>query len=163
MEKTPSIESMFGQKSWSFSFRYTEQLDLTLPYILPMIAHCFFLTLNHMHIQQTGKITDDFYVVGNAHVPVYLLDGPKPVLFDAGFTALSNSYEQDIKKILKKRAPAYLFLTHSHFDHIGAASHFIALWPKQPEAAYLLNTHARVERVWERMQSSWEAAKAVQK
>jgi glyoxylase-like metal-dependent hydrolase (beta-lactamase superfamily II) len=83
-----------------------------------------------MRIQQTGKITDDFYVVGNAHVPVYLLDGPKPVLFDAGFTALATSYEQDIKKILKKRTPAYLFLTHSHFDHIGAASHFKTLWPK---------------------------------
>jgi hypothetical protein len=134
MEKAPSFESMFDQKSCSFSFRYAEQLDLTLPYILPMIAHCFFLTLIHMRIQQTGKIVDDFYVVGNAHVPVYLLDGPRPVLFDAGFTTLSSSYEQDIKEILKKRTPAYL-----------------------------LNTHARVERIWERMQSPWEAVKAVQK
>lgn len=68
-------------------------------------------------------------MVGNAHVPVYLLDGPNPVLFDAGFTALAPQYEKDINKILKGRPPAYLFLTHSHFDHIGAASHFKTLWP----------------------------------
>jgi len=83
-----------------------------------------------MRFDGTGKIADDFYVLGSPHVPVYLLDGASPVLFEAGLTALSKVYEEDIRKVLNNRAPAYLFLTHSHFDHVGAASRLKALWPK---------------------------------
>jgi len=46
-----------------------------------------------MIIQETGEIDDGFYVVGSAGVPVYLLDGPVPVLFDAGLTAGAYLYE----------------------------------------------------------------------
>ncbi len=82
-----------------------------------------------MIITKNGKIRDNFYVIGPAAIPIYLLDGPVPVLFDGGFTALALQYETEIKKILGKRNPAYLFLTHSHFDHIGAVSHFKEVWP----------------------------------
>jgi len=82
-----------------------------------------------MKYNQTGKITYDFYVVGNAAVPVYLMDGPVPVLFDAGLTALGFMYEAGVRKILGNRAPGYLFLTHSHFDHIGAAAHLKSVYP----------------------------------
>ena len=82
-----------------------------------------------MRVTKKGKIVDDFYVMGHANVPVYLLDGPKPALFDAGFMALAKCYEQDIKKILGSRSPAYLFLTHSHFDHVGAAGYLKKVWP----------------------------------
>ncbi len=82
-----------------------------------------------MIIQETGKIGDEFYVVGSAGVPVYLLDGPVPVLFDAGLTAGAFLYEAGIKQVLGKRVPEYLFLTHSHFDHVGSASHFKDVWP----------------------------------
>ncbi|MCF8146134.1 MAG: MBL fold metallo-hydrolase [Deltaproteobacteria bacterium] len=78
---------------------------------------------------RTGKVIDDFYVVGNETVPVYLLDGPVPVLFDAGLTALGRRYEADIRRILGDRTPGYLFLTHSHFDHIGAAAHLKSVYP----------------------------------
>jgi glyoxylase-like metal-dependent hydrolase (beta-lactamase superfamily II) len=67
--------------------------------------------------------------VGNAAFPVYLMDGPVPVLFDAGLTALGLMYEADIRKILGDRSPGYLFLTHSHFDHIGAALHLKTVYP----------------------------------
>ncbi len=82
-----------------------------------------------MIIKETGKVAKNFYVTGFSTIPVYLLDGPEPVLFDAGFTALAHHYERDIKKILGDREPAYLFLTHSHFDHIGAAGYFKSVWP----------------------------------
>ena len=82
-----------------------------------------------MKFNQTGQIADDFYVVGNAAFPLYLVDGPVPVLFDAGLTALGLMYEADIRKILGNRTPGYLFLTHSHFDHIGAASHLKVVYP----------------------------------
>jgi len=82
-----------------------------------------------MKYSQTGKVIDNFYVVGNSTVPVYLLDGPTPVLFDAGLTAMARMYEADLRKILGHRAPAYLFLTHSHFDHIGAAAYLKRIYP----------------------------------
>ena len=82
-----------------------------------------------MKYNQTGKIADDFYVAGNAAFPLYLIDGSVPVLFDAGLTALGLMYEAGIRQILGNRAPGYLFLTHSHFDHIGAAAHLKSVYP----------------------------------
>ena len=83
-----------------------------------------------MRIKRTGKIADDFYALGNHAVPVYLLDGQMPVLFEAGFTSLSLLYEKEIKEILGNRSPYYLFLSHSHFDHIGAAHYLKSVWPE---------------------------------
>lgn len=82
-----------------------------------------------MIFNKTGKISNGFYVIGSPDIPVYLLDGPVPVIFDAGCTALAHHYEIGIKEILGNRKPNFLFLTHSHFDHVGAASHFKKIWP----------------------------------
>jgi glyoxylase-like metal-dependent hydrolase (beta-lactamase superfamily II) len=82
-----------------------------------------------MIIEETGEIGDGFYVIGSAAIPVYLLDGPVPVLFDAGMTAAAFLYEEGIKEILGERKPEFLFLSHSHFDHVGSVSHFKEVWP----------------------------------
>lgn len=83
-----------------------------------------------MRIDRTGEVIDGFFAVGNSSVPVYLLDGSVPALFDAGFTAFARDYEEGIKSILGRRPPAYLFLTHAHFDHVGAASYLKSIWPE---------------------------------
>ena len=82
-----------------------------------------------MIISRTGKIARDFYVLGHSSVPVYLLDGPNPVLFDAGFSGLAFEYEKGIRDIIGSRSPSLLFLTHSHWDHIGSVAHFKRCWP----------------------------------
>ena len=95
---------------------------------------------NDMRIERTGKIIDGFYVVGHSAAPVFLLDGPFPVLFDAGFTGLSQLYERGIKHVLGSRSPRFLFLTHSHWDHVGAAAHLKQVWPEMKIAGSLASS-----------------------
>ncbi|MBU2548860.1 MAG: MBL fold metallo-hydrolase [Proteobacteria bacterium] len=82
-----------------------------------------------MRIDRIGQITDDFYVLGDPRLPVYFLDGPRPALFDSSQTPMARLHERAIKEVLGDRTPAFLFLTHSHFDHLGGAAHFKAVWP----------------------------------
>ncbi|MBW2208489.1 MAG: MBL fold metallo-hydrolase [Deltaproteobacteria bacterium] len=105
-----------------------------------------------MRIKETGQITDDFYVMGHPDVPVYLLDGTAPVLFDAGFTVLGPLYIQDIKKTLGNRVPKYLFFTHTHFDHIGSVAQFKKEWPElqiagSPSAQKILSRPRAIETI----------------
>ncbi len=83
-----------------------------------------------MIIKSCGEICESFYALGHNTTPVYLLDGPEPFLFDAGFTWLSHMYVDAIRSVLGNRFPAWLFLTHSHFDHVGAASFLKQAWPQ---------------------------------
>ena len=89
-----------------------------------------------MKLRSTGKIADRFYVLGSPDVPVFLLDGAHPALFDAGFSAFAGLYEHDIGNILCGRAPEYLFLTHGHYDHIGAVRRLKAAWPRLKVVAH---------------------------
>ena len=75
-----------------------------------------------MIIKKTGKIVDDLYMVGPPAMPVYLLDGEKPAIFDAGLAFLGKIYADGIRQILGRRNLQYCFLTHSHFDHCGSVS-----------------------------------------
>ncbi|MCD6224133.1 MAG: hypothetical protein J7K32_01185, partial [Deltaproteobacteria bacterium] len=72
-----------------------------------------------MIINTTGEIIDGFFMLGHPGVPVYLMDGDNPALFDAGFACLGELYVQEVKNILGTRQPKFCFLSHSHFDHCG--------------------------------------------
>ena len=61
-------------------------------------------------------------MVGTPAMPVYLLDGEKPAVFDAGLDFLGKIYADGIRQILGHRNLQYCFLTHSHFDHCGSVS-----------------------------------------
>jgi glyoxylase-like metal-dependent hydrolase (beta-lactamase superfamily II) len=84
---------------------------------------------------RTGRICDDFHVLGHTWSPVYLLDGQHPVLFEAGFACLGRVYEQAIKGVLGPRLPSLLFLTHVHYDHCGATSYLTRAFPGLQVAA----------------------------
>ena len=61
-------------------------------------------------------------MVGPPAMPVYLLDGEKPAIFDAGLAFLGKIYADGIRQILGRRNLQYCFLTHSHFDHCGSVA-----------------------------------------
>jgi glyoxylase-like metal-dependent hydrolase (beta-lactamase superfamily II) len=75
-----------------------------------------------MIIESKGKIGEGLYAIGAPELPAYLLVGEKPVLFDAGMTFMGPLYWEGLKEHLGDAGRLqYLFLTHSHFDHSGAA------------------------------------------
>ena len=78
---------------------------------------------------KTGKVQDDFYVLGHTWMPTYLLDGKRPVLFEAGLTCLGRIYEEAIRSVLGGRQPEILFLTHVHYEHCGATSYLKKVFP----------------------------------
>jgi 2-aminobenzoylacetyl-CoA thioesterase len=78
---------------------------------------------------ETGRVKEGLYVLGLPWTPAYLLDGPRPVLFEAGFACAGRLYADDIREVLGDRQPEILFLTHVHYDHCGATSYLRQMFP----------------------------------
>ncbi|MDY6906342.1 MAG: MBL fold metallo-hydrolase [Thermodesulfobacteriota bacterium] len=89
-----------------------------------------------MIISEPGVIAPSLYTVATADVPIYLLDGDRPALFDAGFACLSDLYIDSIQAILSDRQPAFCCLTHSHFDHVGAVAALKKRYPEMQICAF---------------------------
>ncbi|MBR9987120.1 MAG: MBL fold metallo-hydrolase [Desulfosarcina sp.] len=83
-----------------------------------------------MVVDQIGEIADGVHMLGHRAVPVFLVDGDRPALFDAGLAFLGPVYARQIRHVLGDRQPAWCFLTHSHFDHCGAAAYLKTQFPK---------------------------------
>jgi glyoxylase-like metal-dependent hydrolase (beta-lactamase superfamily II) len=73
--------------------------------------------------------------LGLTECPIFLLDGPEPVIFDAGVSCAGNIYVEAIRSILGDRQPSALFLTHAHWDHCGSVSHLKDAFPNLKIAA----------------------------
>ena len=83
-----------------------------------------------MLITSQGKVAENFYVLGVPEMPVYLLDGERPVLFEASLSVLGPILVEAIRTLLGNRSPEMLFLTHVHFDHCGSAAYFKKAFPQ---------------------------------
>jgi glyoxylase-like metal-dependent hydrolase (beta-lactamase superfamily II) len=82
-----------------------------------------------MIFKNTGRLLDDFYMVGHPAMPVYLLDGQRPAIFDAGLAFLGRFYADGIREIVGPRDLHYCFLSHSHFDHCGSVAVLKKIFP----------------------------------
>jgi glyoxylase-like metal-dependent hydrolase (beta-lactamase superfamily II) len=72
--------------------------------------------------ESNGKISDRLYAIGNPGLPAFLLLGKKPALFEAGMTFMGPAYLKELNAYLGDVGHlCYLLLTHSHYDHCGAA------------------------------------------
>ncbi|MFZ5564170.1 MAG: MBL fold metallo-hydrolase [Thermodesulfobacteriota bacterium] len=98
-----------------------------------------------MILNRSGAIAPGLYVAGPAEVPVFLLDGDRPALVDAGFACLADIYVDHIRGILNGRSPAYALVTHSHFDHLGAV-----YWLKKAFPEMAVCGSPRIDRIMER-------------
>jgi len=89
-----------------------------------------------VRILTTGKVTDNFYILGSSAYPVYLLDLPsQPVIFESGIACLGQVYVEAIRSVLGERQPAFLFITHAHWDHAGSAAYLKQAFPAMQIAA----------------------------
>jgi glyoxylase-like metal-dependent hydrolase (beta-lactamase superfamily II) len=88
-----------------------------------------------MIIRKSGHIKNGLYYLLHPEFPVFLLDRPEPVIFDAGLSCAGKLYAQEIKSVLGDRQPSILFLTHSHWDHCGSVSTLKKAFPDMKVAA----------------------------
>ena len=105
-----------------------------------------------MIITRAGKITKELHALGHPAIPIYLLDGPTPAIFDAGLALLADLYVREIKKVLGNRQPAYCLLSHAHFDHCGSVAVLKKHFPRMQvmasrQSAGILNNPKAVQLI----------------
>ena len=88
-----------------------------------------------------GKINDRISVAANLSYPGYVVKGDnKNIMIEAGLNLLGPLYLKSIEEILGNRNRLnYLFITHSHYDHLGAA-HYL----KQNIPNLVIGAHERI-------------------
>ena len=94
-----------------------------------------------MKQQAKGQIHERITAIPNAWYPTYVIRGEKKnLMIDAGVNLLGPRYLTSIKDIFGNIDQLhYLFLTHSHYDHVGSA-HYL----KQHIPNLRIGAHTRV-------------------
>ncbi len=83
-----------------------------------------------MRILNPGRISDHVIFVGDAMMSFYIVDAPRKALIDAGMSVNVRSLTHDIEKTIGGfEHLTYLFLTHSHYDHVGLVSYIKRMNP----------------------------------
>lgn len=74
------------------------------------------------------KITDMRILPGDS---AFLIDdGKTAILYDSGFAFTGYAMADKIKAYLGERKLDYIFLTHSHYDHVMGAVYALKYWPE---------------------------------
>ncbi len=94
-----------------------------------------------MILLANGKINDRISVAANLSYPGYVVKGDsKNMMIEAGINLLGPLYLKSIEEILGNRNLLnYLFITHSHYDHLGAAQYL-----KRHIPNLLIGAHERI-------------------
>jgi len=109
--------------------------------------------------KEFGPITK----LAGVHVPAFILDAGEPVLFDPGVSAFGPMYLKELASRFGARVKESLLmlLTHSHFDHCGAAPYLLRAIPSarigcSPHAADVLQKEKAIELI-RRFNAEYEA------
>ncbi len=91
-----------------------------------------------------GTINEHISVAGNPYYPGYVIRGRiKNLMIEAGMNLMGPLYVKDVTRILgSKDLLDYLFVTHSHYDHLGAVPYMKRMIPGLSAGA-----HARVSEL----------------
>lgn len=111
-----------------------------------------------------GKITDRISVAGNPIYPAYVIQGDKKnLMLEAGINLYGSLYIESLKEILgDPQKLDYLFVTHSHYDHLGAAYYLKEKIPGLKTGGYgRINTLLNKQSVIDRMNSMSEHLRPV--
>lgn len=90
----------------------------------------------------TSKIINDqITVIGNTFYPCYLIQGSrKNLLIDSGINLIGPVYLHLLDNVLgNKNLLDYLFLTHSHYDHVGSSAYLKRIIP-----TLVIGAHTRI-------------------
>ena len=79
----------------------------------------------------TGRINDHIHVAGNPYYPGYVIQGrEKSLMVEAGMNLMGPLYIKDVNAILgDSQKLNFLFVTHSHYDHLGAVPYMKRMIP----------------------------------
>jgi len=79
----------------------------------------------------TGRINDHIHVAGNPFYPGYVIQGrEKSLMVEAGMNLMGPLYIKDVHAILgDSQKLDFLFVTHSHYDHLGAVPYMKRMIP----------------------------------
>lgn len=92
---------------------------------------------------KTLKITDMRTIPGDS---AFLIDdGNTAILYDSGFAFTGHALTENIRKALGNRSLDYIFLTHSHYDHVLGSAYVAKAYPnvKIVAAAYAQDVFSR--------------------
>ena len=78
-----------------------------------------------MRERAEGRIHERVTAVASAAYPGYVVQGDRAsLMIDAGLNLLGPRYLAALRELYgEESGPDYLLLTHSHYDHVGAASY----------------------------------------
>jgi glyoxylase-like metal-dependent hydrolase (beta-lactamase superfamily II) len=85
------------------------------------------MTTRFKFVKEFGPIAK----IGGFHVPSFMLDAGEPVMFDPGVSAFGPMYLKELTARFgtRVRESLLMLLTHSHFDHCGAAPYLLRAIP----------------------------------
>lgn len=90
-----------------------------------------------MRILEPGKISDHVYFLGDYFITFYVIDAPKKALIDAGMSVYIKELTHQVEETIGSfKNLSYIFLTHSHYDHVGLVSYIKRINPEVKVVAH---------------------------